>query len=157
MLISEIWAFPVSIGHPFNARLIRYSFPWQKKPCLIFTKFLCFDKDCVNTASIVTAAHLSLVECIVFPVDHFPSIINIRSHHEESLDILLPLTFSCQCLGVATFSRHESSYFLTIQPHALGMLCGILRFLFICRTFMKKCQRSAGSVVASGLTGVSPF
>ena len=156
MLICEILAFPVSIGS-FNAKLIRYFFPWQKKICLVFAKFLRFCKDCVSTASIVTAARLSPTECIVFPANYLPSIINIRSHHEESLN-LLPLTSSCQCLGVATLSGHESSYFLTIQPHSLGMLYVVSSdFIHVYRTLMKKCQRSAGFIVASGLTGVSSF
>lgn len=89
---------------------------------MAFAKFLRFCKGCVSTASIVTAAQLSPIECIVFPANHFLSMMNIRSHHEESLNLLLPLTSSCQCLGVATLSGHESSYFLTIQPHSLGML-----------------------------------
>jgi len=76
----------------------------------------------VSRASIITAAKLSPTECIVFPANHFLSIINIRSHYEESLNLLLPLTSSCQCLGVATLSGHESSHFLAIQPHSLGML-----------------------------------
>jgi len=130
MLISEIPAFPVSIRHSLNARLIWYFFPWQKKPVWSLPSFFAFVKI-VSTASIVTADQLSPTECIVFPANHFPSIINIGSHHEEPLDLLLPLASSCQCLGVATLSGHESSYFLTVQPHSLGMLCSILRFLFI--------------------------
>ena len=157
MLIGEIPAFPVSI-RSFNARLIRYFFPWQKKICLVFSKFLRFCKDCVSTASIVAAAQLSPTECIVFLANYFPSIINIRSHYEELPNLLLPLTSSCQCLGVATLSGHESSYFLTIQPHSRGMLYVVSSdFIHLCRTLMKKCQRSAGFIVASGLTGVSSF
>jgi len=41
MLISEILAFPVSIEHSFNARLIRYFFPvWSLPSFFAFVKIV---------------------------------------------------------------------------------------------------------------------